>query len=134
MAWHTPAQAEAAHVDNRCPSLSAAAYEELDARVLLLLTGESSSRPPPAVICTHAGAWVEWEKRRFDITGRGPMVDEVVDIIEAELHGGRRRDEADPKTTEAAAIANGRPVLERGNGTAHQYFFARRHDRGCALA
>ena len=61
---------------------------------------------------------MEWDGQRYDILGRGPIADEVVDIVEAELHGAERTTDADPKTTEAAAIAAGQPVLERGGGTA----------------
>jgi hypothetical protein len=81
----TTARAQTAHVENRCPRLSVAAYEELDARVLLLLSSEVP-RKPPAVVCTNDGAWVEWDAERFEIAGKGAIADEVVDIIEARLH------------------------------------------------
>jgi len=116
--WAPPLVAQSAHVENRCPQLSAAAYEELDARVLLLLKSDGGARPVPAVVCTASGAWVEWDGRRYDILGRGPIADEVVDIVETELHGAERKTDADPKTTEGAAIAAGQPVLERGSGSA----------------
>src|SRR3954464_16078730 len=48
------------HVENRCPRLSPAAYEELDARVLLLLNSEGGGAPLPAVVCSEGGSWVEW--------------------------------------------------------------------------
>jgi hypothetical protein len=113
-----PALAQAPHVDNRCPRLANDAYEELDARVLLLLRGEHGKRPPPAIVCKASSAWVEWEGRRFEVTGRSTIVDEAVDIIEAQLHEDERAADADPKTAEAAAIASGQPVLERGTGSA----------------
>jgi len=83
--WPGRACAQTPHVVNRCPRLSPAAFEELDARVLLLLSSEVR-RSPPAVVCTKGAAWVEWDDRKFPIAGRGAFADEVVDIIEAELH------------------------------------------------
>lgn len=82
------ARAQTPHVENRCPSLSRAAYDELDARVLLLLSAEVR-RPPPAVVCSKDAAWVEWEGRRIDIAGKASIVDEVVDVIEAQLNAER---------------------------------------------
>jgi hypothetical protein len=107
-----------AHVDNRCPKLSAAAYEELDARVLLLLKSEESARSLPAVVCSAEGSWVEWDGQRYEIVGRASIQDEVLDIVEAELHDAERNAAADPKTTEATAVASGQPMLERGSGRA----------------
>jgi hypothetical protein len=112
------AGAETAHVENRCPRLSAPGYEELDARVQLLLRSEGGDRPLPAVVCTEQGSWVEWLGRRFPIVGRGSIEDEVIDIVEAELHEQDRKTEADPRTTEDSAVAAGQPMLERGAGTA----------------
>jgi len=116
--WSAVAAAETQHVDNRCARLSDAEYEELDARILLLLRAESEARPPPAVVCTAQGAWLEWQGRRIPIVGRAPLVEEVVDLVEGQLHGEQRATEADPKTTEDAAVAAGQPMLERGAGTA----------------
>jgi len=110
--------AENAHVANRCPRLSAETYEELDARVLLLLKTEGQARSLPAVVCNSERAWLEWDGRHFEIVGRGSMADEVVDIVEGELHGAERRTDADPKTAEASAVAAGEPMLVRGNGSA----------------
>jgi hypothetical protein len=112
------AGASTAHVENRCPRLSEAGYEELDARVQLLLRSEGTGRPLPAVVCTDEGSWVEWEERRYPILGRGSIEDEVVDILEAELHDAERKADADPRSTEEAAVAAGQPMLERGAGTA----------------
>ncbi len=118
LAWSPQARADLAHVENRCPVLSPASYEEIDARVQLLLRSEGGERPLPAVVCTEQGSWLEWEGRRFPIVGRAPIEDEVVDIVEGELHGAARRAEADPRSTEASAIAAGQPMLERGAGSA----------------
>jgi hypothetical protein len=112
--WSLPGQAQPAHVENRCPRLSTAAYEELDARVLLLLKSTDGTRPLPAVVCNDVGAWVEWGGKRLDILGRAPLVDEVVDIVEAELH----RADVSSKATEDSAVAAGEPMLQRGVGTA----------------
>ena len=111
-----PCWAQGGHVSNRCPRLGGAAYEELDARVLLLVEGEDGSSDLPTVVCTADKSWVEWRGQRFEILGRGSLVDEVVDIVEAQLHGAERRADADPKTTEASAVAAGQPMLERGGG------------------
>lgn len=111
-------QAAAARVENRCPRLTAAEYEELDARVQLLLKSEREQRSPPAVVCSDEGAWVEWNGQRLRVLGRAAIVDEVVDIIEAQLHDAERKAEADPKTTESQAIADGQPMLEQGSETA----------------
>lgn len=113
-----PAAAKGGHVENRCPRLSAGDYEELDARVLLLVESEGGSSDLPAVVCTATGAWVEWGGQRFDVVGRGALVDEVVDIVEAQLHAAERQADADPKTAEASAVAAGEPMLQRGNGPA----------------
>ena len=113
-----PALGQTAHVENRCPRLSPADYEEVDARVQLLLRSEAEPRALPAVVCTEQGAWVEWEGRRLPILGRAPIAEEVVDIIEAELHGAERKAEADPRSTEESAVAAGEPMLERGAGAA----------------
>jgi hypothetical protein len=112
-----PVHAQTPHVENRCPRLSAAAYEELDARVLLALSSEQK-RPAPAVVCSKAGAWVEWEGERFAISGKASIADEVVDIIEARLRGGPAPP-ADPSATSgplsasppAPATASARPVV-----------------------
>jgi hypothetical protein len=108
----SPAGAQARHVENRCDRLSGGDYEELDARIQLLLRSDGSTRPLPAVVCDGDRAWVEWEAQRFSILGRGPLVDEVVDVIEAELHEGARVAEADPRTTESSAVEAGEPVLQ----------------------
>jgi hypothetical protein len=112
--WGSPCLANDTHVENRCPQLSMSAYEELDARVLLLLKGAGAARPLPAVVCNDIGSWVEWGGRRFDILGRAPIADEVVDIVEAELH----RADASAKAAEDAAVDAGEPMLQRGGGTA----------------
>jgi hypothetical protein len=109
--------AAAARVENRCPRLTAAEYEELDARVQLLLKSEGEQRSPPAVVCSDEGTWVEWNGQRLRVLGRAAIVDEVVDIIEAQLHDAERKAEADPKTTESQAIADGQPMLEQGSET-----------------
>jgi hypothetical protein len=116
--WTGPVGANGGHVTNRCPRLSAAEYEELDARVLLLVASVRGSSDLPTVVCTAAGAWVEWRGQRFDVVGRGALIEEVVDIVEAQLHADERQADANPKTTEAAAVAAGEPVLQRGVGTA----------------
>jgi hypothetical protein len=114
-----PAWAETGHVENRCARLSQAEYEELDARVQLLLKGEVRSEAAlPAIVCGPDGAYVDWNGRRHDIVGRLPIVDEVVDIIEGVLHDEERRRDADPRTTEEGAVAAGQPMLERGAGSA----------------
>jgi hypothetical protein len=112
------ARAQTAHVDNRCPRLSTDAYEELDARVLLLLRGEPGERSLPAVVCTATSAWVEWNGKRLVVTGRTPIVDEVVDIIEGELHDDDSALETTAEPGEIEATAPGVPALERGSGAA----------------
>jgi hypothetical protein len=109
--------AQSAHVENRCPPLSAGSYEELDARVQLLLRGEARPHPLPAVVCEANGSWVEWEGRKYPILGRAAIEDEVVDIVEGVLHDAERRAEADPRNVEESAVAAGEPMLERGGGT-----------------
>ncbi|HYJ10438.1 MAG TPA: hypothetical protein VEX18_15545 [Polyangiaceae bacterium] len=112
------AASEPAHIENRCPRLSGSDYEEIDARVQLLLRSETEPRPLPAVVCEGKEGWVEWEGRRFPILGRAPIAEEVVDIVEGVLHDAEREADADPRTTEAAAVAAGEPMLERGAGAA----------------
>src|SRR6185503_5830567 len=64
------------------------------------------------------GSWVECRGERFPIVGRAAIEDEVVDIVEAQLHDAQRKKEADPRTAEASAVAAGQPMLERGGGPA----------------
>ena len=110
--------AKGGHVENRCPRLTPADFDELDARVLLLVEGEGGAEELPTIVCTRERSWVEWHGERFDILGRGSLVDEVVDIVDTHLHGAERKADADPKTAEAWAIAAGAPMLERGGGAA----------------
>lgn len=107
-----PAFAEGAHVGNACPALSRAEYDEVDARVLLLLRGEGGEQSLPTVVCGPSGSWVDWHDRHLAITGRIARVDEIVDIVETELHGAERRAEADPKTAETKAVQAGEAVLK----------------------
>jgi hypothetical protein len=113
-----PAWAAGRHVENRCPGLAPADYDELDARVLLLVEGEDGEEELPTIVCTRERSWVEWRGERFDILGRGSLIDEVVDIVDTQLHGAERKADADPRTVEASAIAAGQPMLERGGGSA----------------
>ena len=105
----TPGSALAAgsRVENRCSRLSAAEYEELDARVQLLLQSERTGHSVPSVVCSEQESWVEWNGERFAINGRGPIVDEVVDILERQLHDAARKSDTDPKTTEDRAAVEG---------------------------
>ena len=83
----------------------------------LLLRSEGGEQELPAVVCTEQGSWLEWRGRRFPIVGRASIEDEVVDIVESELHDGDREAEADPRRTEERAVAAGQPMLERGAGS-----------------
>ena len=74
-----------AQVENRCPRLQPAEFDELNARVMLRLTAAHDTRSPPSVGCNDAEAWVEWNGERFQTPGRGSIVDEVVEIIESAL-------------------------------------------------
>jgi hypothetical protein len=106
------AAAPTAHVENRCGRLSAAHYEELDARIQLLLHSQVPARPPPAIVCDLETAWLEWEGRRYRILGRAPLVEEAVDIVESQLHDAERRPEAYTQAQEDAAVAAGEPFLK----------------------
>lgn len=116
--WSGVAWGASGHVENRCPRLTQAEYDELDARVLLLMKGgEGKERGLPAIVCEDkAKARIEWGGQGYDIVGRASLVDEAVDIVEGVLHGDARRAEADPRTTEDGAVAAGQPMLERGAG------------------
>lgn len=70
---------------NRCPRLSTQEYDEIDARVQLLLESEALSRALPVLVCTASGSWLEWDARRFILPGRAPLTDEVVDAVEQHL-------------------------------------------------
>jgi hypothetical protein len=110
------AQAEAAapaeHVANRCPALASPVYEELDARIQLLMKSEGSARELPTIVCTERASWVDWEGRHHRILGRGAIQDEVLDIVAQHLH--------DDDTDARASIdgSDGEPPLERGAGVA----------------
>jgi hypothetical protein len=106
------AAAPTAHVENRCGRLSAADYEELDARIQLLLHSQLPARPPPAIVCDLETAWLEWEGRRYRILGQAPLVEEAVDIVESQLHDAERRPEAYTQAQEDAAVAAGEPFLK----------------------
>lgn len=121
------ALAHGEHVENRCPKLTPAEYEELDARILLLLKSESTAHALPSVFCGPAESWVEWEDERLPIAGREPLVDEVVEIVEGRLHDAAAKaepavatppsrpaavaaPESTPPTTGAPAPARGQPA------------------------
>jgi hypothetical protein len=104
------ALAKAGHVENRCPKLEPTQYEELDARVQLLFKAQGIARALPAIICTKDYSWVEWEGEKFDILGRGPIADEVVDILERHL-------EPQDKNDEDSQTPAGQPALQRGSGS-----------------
>jgi hypothetical protein len=71
-----------AHVDNLCPRLDAAEYDELDARVLLWLSSAHDTRAPPVVGCDAERSWVEWAGRRWPLPGSIPLSDDVLDVLE----------------------------------------------------
>jgi hypothetical protein len=106
------AAASLAHVENRCERLSAAEYEELDARIQLLLHSQLPARPLPAIVCDLETAWLEWEGKLYRILGRAPLVEEAVDIVESQLHDAERRPEAYTQAQEDAAVAAGEPFLK----------------------
>ena len=106
------AAAPTAHVENRCGRLSAADYEELDARIQLLLHSQLPARPLPAIVCDLETAWLEWEGRRYRILGPAPLVEEAVDIVESQLHDAERRQETYTQAQEDAAVAAGEPFLK----------------------
>lgn len=105
------AGAQPRHVENLCPRLSKEEYDELDARLQLLLGSEEPAGPLPAIICEGDRAWVQWRGQRLRILGRGTLVDEAVDVIEAQLHGADRGSAADARAMEDSAVAAGEPVL-----------------------
>lgn len=109
--WGFVARAESSHLENRCPRLSPAAYEELDARVQLLLQGREKPSPPPAVVCDGASAWVEWAGQRLEVPARTPLADEFVEVIEAHLNGEVGAAPASSRGTEAKAVASRQPLL-----------------------
>lgn len=78
----TPSERRA-RVENLCPRLDAAEYDELDARVLLWLSSAHDTRPPPVVGCDAERSWVEWAGRRWPLPGAAPVSDEVLDVLEA---------------------------------------------------
>jgi hypothetical protein len=96
-----PALAQETHVGNRCPRLSAVSYDELDARVLLLLKAEEGVPSLPVVVCSDQEAWLEWQDRRFDLPGRS-IVEEVIDVIEAQRRDER---EATPPAAEPSVTS-----------------------------
>lgn len=79
------APAGAVEVELRCPRLTPAELDELNARVRLRLGVVSGSHPPLRVGCTQAAAWVEWKGRRFEVEGRVALVDELIELIEHAL-------------------------------------------------
>lgn len=89
LAWLTvaaPVHADQPRVENRCQRLSSLEYDELDARVQLLLRGAKSAGPAPAIHCDAERAWVTWQGARLDLEGSDSLVDEAIDVIDARLH------------------------------------------------
>jgi hypothetical protein len=103
---------QARHVVSRCPQLEGREYEELDARVQLLLRSEDPNDPLPAIVCDGTGNWVDWRGKRLRLMGRAPLTDEAVDVIESELHGG----DSSGRMLENEAVAAGEPVLRSPAG------------------
>lgn len=97
-------------MENRCPRLSEAEYEELDARVQLLLRSDGA-RGLPAIVCEEGRAWIEWNGTRTRVLGLRPLVDEAVDVIERLIHDAGRTTRAETQALEASAVAAGEPVL-----------------------
>jgi hypothetical protein len=105
-----------AHVENRCGRLSAADYEELDARIQLLLHNHLPARPLPAIVCDLETAWLEWEGNQYRILGRSSLVEEAVDIVESQLNDAERKPEAYTQAQEDEAVAAGEPFLKSESG------------------
>lgn len=127
------AAAEARHVENRCPQLTAEEYDELDARLQLLLSSEEPSGPLPAIVCEDGRAWVEWRGQRLRIFKRGALVDEAVDLIEGLLHDGERGTAADARAMEDSAVAAGEPVLRSPSSDGRRTAPRRRVGGGTAI-
>lgn len=108
------AGAQSPQVENRCPRLSAAGYEELDARVQLLLKSEGQESQPLVVVCDAQAASVIWHGQRFELTGTGPIEDEVVAIVERELHREQQSAPPEPAPREHASAASARPPIDSG--------------------
>lgn len=109
-----PAGAQAPQVENRCPRLTAASYEELDARVQLLLKSEGREGELPVVVCDAETAAVLWHGQRFELTGTGPIEDEVVAVVERELHREQQSAAQQPSPSEHAGAASARPPVDPG--------------------
>ncbi|HEY6080523.1 MAG TPA: hypothetical protein VIW29_17035, partial [Polyangiaceae bacterium] len=123
------AAAEAPRVENRCPRLSPSGYEELNARVQLLLRSEGEEQTLPVVVCDERTANVLWKGKLLPIEGSGPIEDEVVDLIEAELHREHARSaqrevettavdgdaDADPNSDDSNTPARARPPAQRAD-------------------
>jgi hypothetical protein len=114
LAFLTPglARAQAPHVENRCPQLSDREYEELDARVQLLLRSEDPNDPLPAIVCDDTGNWVDWRGKRLRLMGRAALTEEALEVIEDELHGAG----SSGRVMEDEAVAAGEPVLRSPSG------------------
>jgi hypothetical protein len=123
------ALAQARHVDNRCRQLSDREYEELDARVQLLLRSEDPDDPLPAIVCDESGNWVDWRSKRLRLMGRAALKDEAVDVIEAELHGG----DGSGRAMEEEAVAAGEPVLRSPSGNLRRRPLGRRVGGGTTV-
>ncbi len=108
VAWAAPV----AHVGNRCGRLSPADYEELDARIQLLLHNQLPARPLPSIVCDLETAWLEWEGEHYRILGRSSLVEEAVDIIESQLNDAERKPEVYTQAQEDEAVAAGEPFLK----------------------
>ena len=115
--WALPSRAHPAHVENRCPGLSPAVYDELDARLVLLLNSEGNSEALPSLVCTPQGSWLEWRGARFDLPGKAAIPDEALDIVEAQLRTSEpERDTAPTADKDLVAASSVRASAQRSRG------------------
>jgi hypothetical protein len=108
------------------------AYDELGVRVLLLLNSEGGTRALPAIVCDADATWLEWDRQRLEIPGQS-IPDEVVDLIEAQLHSEGLSVQANPKATLLPATATDQqprePSVSALKHSSHRAPSGRRWDR-----
>jgi hypothetical protein len=102
------AAAPALHVVNDCPRLSATEYDELDARLLLLLQSAGRSGAP-RVICDEQGAKLEWQGERAVLPEQESLADEAVSALQAWLEPRRGSIASEPRFDDDSPVRVVRP-------------------------
>ncbi len=76
---------EALEITIRCPRLTNAQRDEVEARIRLLVGTAQHAPEKLAVVCDAKSAWVDWAGEKLPVALRQPLTDEFLDVVEARL-------------------------------------------------